>query len=92
MGITSDNVAEGYGVSRTDQDAFALSSHRKASKAQSEGLLEEEIVPMQLCNSPESQTSAYRDDEIRHEASMQALAKLKPVFANKESLTAGDSS
>lgn len=92
MGSTSENVAERYGISRADQDAFALSSHRKASKAQSEGLFNEEIVPMELCRNPESQVSVYRDDGIRHEASIQALEKLKPVFSDKGSTTAGNSS
>ena len=92
MGITSENVAERYGVSRIDQDAFAKSSHRKAAKAESEGLFHAEIVPIKVGSAIESQLPISRDDGIRHELSMQTLGKLKPVFSDTGSSTAGNSS
>ena len=91
MGITSENVVERYGVSRSDQDAFAMSSHKKASKAKSEGLFDGEVVPMKADNG-ESQLFVPSDDGIRSEVSMQTLGNLKPVFSETGSSTAGHSS
>jgi acetyl-CoA acyltransferase 1 len=92
MGLTSENVAERYGISRNDQDALAVSSHAKATKAELEGLFESEIVPMKVGSDPDSQITVTRDDGIRPGTTMETLAKLKPVFVDTGSSTAGNSS
>lgn len=103
MGLTSENVAERYGVSRKDQDAFAAASHAKASRAQKEGLFDREIVPMTVENpieesavdKSESRTETVevsKDDGIRHNVSAERMATLKTVFKETGSSTAGNSS
>ncbi|MCJ1367948.1 hypothetical protein MMC16_007084 [Acarospora aff. strigata] len=100
MGLTSENVAERYGVTRADQDAFAAQSHQKAAKAQREGLFESEIVPVTTRwrdltdpdNIPEKQITVTKDDGIRDNATAASLAKLKPAFKPDGSSTAGNSS
>lgn len=99
MGDTSENVAKRYSISRSDQDEFAAQSHIKASKAQKEGLFDKEIVPVEVlqkdpknANDPGSMVVVDKDDGIRHNASAESMAKLKPVFAEDGSSTAGNSS
>ena len=98
MGLTSENVAKRYGVSRQDQDAFAAESHRKASKAQKAGQFDSEIVPVKVKQTegehPDVQKEAVvdKDDGIRHDASVEKMAKLKPAFSKDGSSTAGNSS
>ncbi|KIW55792.1 hypothetical protein PV05_04517 [Exophiala xenobiotica] len=98
MGLTSENVAKRYGVSREDQDTFAVQSHRKASKAQKTGLFDSEIVPVKVKQTePEhpdvpKEVVVDKDDGIRHDASAEKMAKLKPAFSNDGSSTAGNSS
>ncbi|KAL2759929.1 hypothetical protein ACRALDRAFT_2024023 [Sodiomyces alcalophilus JCM 7366] len=102
MGITSENVAERYGVSREDQDAFAVESHRRAAKAREEGFFSQEIVPVrtrfqetdkQGNKVGEEQTvTVTSDDGIRPSASLEGLAKLKPAFKPDGTSTAGNSS
>ncbi|KAL2047347.1 hypothetical protein N7G274_001368 [Stereocaulon virgatum] len=103
MGITSENVAERYGISRADQDAFGAASHNRASKAQQEGLFDKEIVPVTVTNPPAESDSSptpqpaetvtvSKDDGIRHNASTGSMAKLKPVFKETGTTTAGNSS
>jgi 3-oxoadipyl-CoA thiolase len=92
MGETAERVAQKYEVSREDQDAFALRSHQRAVAAQKSGRLAEEIVPFEV---PQRKGEALRvvDDEgPRHDTSLEALAKLRPAFAEKGSVTAGNSS
>jgi acetyl-CoA acyltransferase 1 len=98
MGLTSENVAKRYGVSREDQDAFAAESHRRASKAQKAGLFDSEIIPVKVKQTePEHPDVAKevvvdKDDGIRHDASVEKMAKLKPAFSKDGSSTAGNSS
>ena len=100
MGITSENVAERYGISRADQDAFAARSHQKAAHAQAEGLFDAEIVPVTTRwrdlddpeKVPETTITVSRDDGIRPTASASSLAKLKPAFKPDGTSTAGNSS
>ena len=103
MGMTSENVAERYGVSRKDQDAFGADSHRKASEAQKKGLFDKEIVPVEVENPPEQgpedgkevqleAETVSKDDGIRHNANVESMAKLKPVFKPDGASTAGNSS
>lgn len=87
MGETAENVARAYGLSRAEQDAFALESHRKAAGAQADGLFADEIVPIRTEGAEISQ-----DGCIRAETSMEALGELAPAFAAAGTVTAGTSS
>ncbi|OQV01526.1 hypothetical protein CLAIMM_06867 [Cladophialophora immunda] len=99
MGLTSENVAKRYGVNRQDQDAFAAESHRRASKAQKSGLFDSEIVPVKVRqyapehpDAPPKEVVVDKDDGIRHDASLEKMAKLKSAFSQDGSSTAGNSS
>ncbi len=99
MGLTAENVAQKYGVSREDQDAFALRSHQRAIAAQDAGKFKGEIVPVEVENvwfeggQRRRATSVVDADEgPRRDTTAAALAKLKPVFAAKGTVTAGNSS
>lgn len=99
MGITAENVANRYDVSREDQDAFAYESQMKAAKAQEEGLFTE-IVPTPAARYVLQDNGTYkketfiqeRDDGVRATTTREGLAKLPPVFAAGGSVTAGNSS
>uniref|UniRef100_A0A8C6R903 3-ketoacyl-CoA thiolase B, peroxisomal n=1 Tax=Nannospalax galili TaxID=1026970 RepID=A0A8C6R903_NANGA len=94
--ITSENVAERFGISRQKQDAFALTSQQKAARAQSRGCFREEIVPVTttvLDDEGNKRTITVSQDEgIRPSTTMEGLAKLKPAFKDGGSTTAGNSS
>ena len=99
MGLTAENVARKYGVSREDQDAFALRSHQRAAAAQAEGRFSSQIVPLQvdlaLGNGSSVQERSFvfdTDEGVRRDTSMEALARLKPAFAMGGTVTAGNSS
>ncbi|HLU28976.1 MAG TPA: beta-ketoacyl synthase N-terminal-like domain-containing protein, partial [Glycomyces sp.] len=98
MGITAENVADRYGISREDQDAFALQSHQRAVAAIEAGRFEEEIVPVPVsevhydAESRSAKTVAFEhavDEGPRADTSLEALAKLKPAFKQGGSVTAG---
>lgn len=88
MGVTADRVAEQFNISREDQDAFALESQRRASKAQQEGIFDEEIVGVDAGKLG----IVDKDEFIRHNSSMEALQKLKPSFTKNGTVTAGNAS
>uniref|UniRef100_A0A3Q3L170 Acetyl-CoA acyltransferase 1 n=1 Tax=Labrus bergylta TaxID=56723 RepID=A0A3Q3L170_9LABR len=92
-GITSENVAERYGVTREKQDAFALSSQLKASRAQSAGVFEQEIVPVTIqCvdeKGTEHQVTVRQDEGIRAGTTLTGLSKLRPAFKEDGTTTAG---
>ena len=92
MGETAERVAQKYEVSREDQDAFALRSHQRAVAAQQSGRLAEEIVPVLVPQRKGEAVSLNADEGPRSDTSMDALAKLRPAFAEKGSVTAGNSS
>ncbi|KAM4793327.1 3-ketoacyl-CoA thiolase, peroxisomal isoform 2-T2 [Cyanocitta cristata] len=96
MGITSENVAEKFGVSRKKQDAFALASQQKAAKAQQMGLFKTEIVPVKTTvsdNDGNKKTiTVHQDEGIRPSTTLEGLAKLKPAFKEDGSTTAGNAS
>ena len=94
LGETAEEVAAKYGVTRTDQDEFALTSHQRAVAAQKEGRFEDEIVPIEAPVGPKKRTVALiTDDEgPRPNTSMEALARLRPVFREGGTVTAGNSS
>jgi 3-oxoadipyl-CoA thiolase len=91
MGETGENVAERYGVSREDQDAFALRSHRRAVAAIEAGRLAEEIVPIEAPRGREKVT-VDADEGPRPDASLEKLAALRPVFRENGTVTAGNAS
>ena len=91
MGETGENVAERYGVSREDQDAFALRSHRRAVAAAEAGLLAEEIVPIEAPRGRET-VVVDADEGPRPDASLEKLAALRPVFREGGTVTAGNAS
>lgn len=100
MGHTAEEVAEKYGISREDQDAFAVESHRRAAKAIKEGKFKEEIVPVEVTervigknNKIEEKTVLFDTDEgVREDTSMEVLATLRPAFRVNGTVTAGNSS
>jgi len=100
MGLTAEAVANQYKISREDQDIFAYASHQKALKAQKNGAFDDQIVPITIeetyiDDNGKKATRTYtvdRDEGPRADTSLEALAKLRPVFANNGSVTAGNSS
>jgi 3-oxoadipyl-CoA thiolase len=92
MGETAERVAKMYEVSREDQDAFALRSHQRAIAAQKSGRLAEEIVPVEIPQRKGELLRLTEDEGPRQDTSLEALAKLRPAFAEKGSVTAGNSS
>lgn len=92
MGLTSENIADEYGVSREDADAYALRSHHRAAKAIDEGYFEDQIVPVEI--KQKKQTVEFTTDEhVRASASEEGFSKLKPVFKREDGVsTAGNSS
>ncbi|EHB16856.1 3-ketoacyl-CoA thiolase B, peroxisomal [Heterocephalus glaber] len=96
MGLTSENVAERFGISREKQDTFALASQQKAARAQSRGCFRAEIVPVTTTIQDDKGTkktiTVSQDEGIRPNTTMEGLAKLKPAFKDGGSTTAGNSS
>lgn len=93
MGLTAENVAKKYEITREEQDEFAVSSHQKAFAAQSSGHFDAEIVPVPLPMWGKSGEKWFTQDEgIRPGTTMESLAKLKPAFMNGGTVTAGNSS
>jgi len=100
MGLTAEAVANEYNVSREDQDAFALASHQKAKQAIDNGFFKKGILPIEITETyiNEKNKKATRnftvdtDEGVRADTTLEALAKLKPAFAVKGSVTAGNSS
>jgi len=92
MGVTAENVAEKYGVSREDQDAYAARSHQRAARAIQEGYFEEQIVPVEVKQKKET-IRFTTDEHVRPNTSVESLARLKPVFKRDGgTVTAGNSS
>ena len=87
MGMTAENVAQKYQITRAEQDAFAVESHRKAAAAQAKGLLDAEIVPIR-----HNGKLIAKDGCIRPDTSVERLATLKPAFEESGTVTAGTSS
>jgi len=99
MGITAEQVAKKYGVSREDQDAFAYESHQRAIRAIDKGYFKDEILPVKVQDVRVEQDKKISkeyivdtDEGIRRDTSLEALASLKPVFALNGTVTAGNSS
>jgi acetyl-CoA acyltransferase len=88
LGVTAEIVAEEQGISRADQDAFALRSQQRAEAGRKAGNLAEEIVPVAVAK----QTPVSRDEHPRADVTLEGLAKLRPVFRKEGTVTAGNSS
>jgi len=91
MGETGENVAERYGISREDQDAWGLRSHQRAVAAQQAGIFAEEIVPIEAPRERETVT-VEADEGPRADASLEKMAKLRPAFREDGTVTAGNAS
>jgi acetyl-CoA C-acetyltransferase len=90
MGLTSENIAEKYGISREEQDKLAMLSHQRALAAITDGTFRQEIVPVEV--KVKKETKQFDTDEHPRETSMEALAKLPPVFKKDGAVTAGNAS
>ncbi|RKZ69361.1 MAG: acetyl-CoA C-acyltransferase [Gammaproteobacteria bacterium] len=91
MGMTAENIAEQWGISRDDQDAQAVESHRRAANAQQQGYFKEQIMPLEL--TVRRKTVIFDTDEhVRADASIEGMAKLRTVFKKDGSVTAGNAS
>ena len=90
MGVTAENVASEHGISRADQDAFALESQRRAAAAIAEGRFASQIVPVEI--KTRKGVEAFQTDEHPKATSMEALAGLRPAFQKDGSVTAGNAS
>jgi acetyl-CoA C-acetyltransferase len=89
MGVTAENVAGKWGISREDQDALAVQSHQRAAKATAEGYFKEQILPIEL-KSRKGTVTFDTDEHIRPDANLEGMAKLKPVFNREGTVTAGN--
>ena len=99
MGYTAENVADEYEVSRQAQDEFAVRSHQRAAVAYAKGLFDGEILPIEIeettagANGPETTTFILdKDEHLRADTTLEGLAKLRPVFKQGGSVTAGNAS
>jgi acetyl-CoA acyltransferase len=95
MGITAENVAKKFGVSRAEQDAFALKSQQKAAAAQAAGKFDDEIIPVKATryeNGKHVDVEFKRDEMIRADTTLDGLAGLKPAFTKDGTVTAGNAS
>jgi len=92
MGITAENVARKYNISRDEQDQFAFESHQKAWKATEEGKFKHEIVPIEVPQTKGEPIVFDFDESIRKDTTIEKLAKLPPAFVEDGTVTAGNSS
>jgi acetyl-CoA C-acetyltransferase len=91
MGITAENIAAKYGMTRDEQDAFALESHRRAAAAIKAGHFKAQIVPVEV-KTRKGPVSFDTDEHVRHEAKIEDMQKLKPAFKKDGTVTAGNAS
>jgi acetyl-CoA C-acetyltransferase len=92
MGVTAENVATDYHVSRADQDALAAESHRRAAAAAAAGYFKEQILPVEIPGRKGKVTIVDSDEHIRADVSLDDMAKLRPAFAKDGTVTAGNAS
>lgn len=91
MGVTAENIAKKWGISREDQDALAVESHRRAAEATKAGRFKDQIVPIEI-KSRKGVTVFDTDEHIRYDATLEGMAKLRPAFDKEGSVTAGNAS
>lgn len=92
MGITAENIAERYHVSREDQDAYALMSQQRAAKARDEGKFTDEIIPVEVRVNKKETRIFDTDEYIRDNTTMEKLSRLRPAFKKDGTVTAGNAS
>ncbi len=92
MGVTAENVATDYHVSREDQDALATESHRRAAAATAAGYFKEQILPVEIPGKRGKVTVVDSDEHIRADVSLDDMARLRPAFAKDGTVTAGNAS
>jgi len=92
MGETAELLAEQYQISRAEQDAFAVESHRRAARAAANCCFKSEIVPVEISDKKNTATRIEKDEHVREDASIEAMAKLAPVFSKSGTVTPGNSS
>jgi acetyl-CoA C-acetyltransferase len=92
MGMTGENVAEKYGITREEQDAYALNSHRKSAAAHKSGFFTSQILPVELPVKKKGEAPKLfsHDESVREDASLEALRALKPAFKKDGTVTAGN--
>jgi acetyl-CoA C-acetyltransferase len=92
MGVTGENVAEKYAITREEQDAYALNSHRKAALAQKEGRLTSQILAVEIPAKKKGEAAAQfsQDESVRADTTIEALRGLKPAFKKDGTVTAGN--
>jgi acetyl-CoA C-acetyltransferase len=91
MGVTAENVAAKWGVSREEQDALAVESHRRAARATANGYFKEQMLPVEV-KSRKGSTVIDQDEHIRADADPDSMAKLRPIFKENGTVTAGNAS
>jgi len=92
MGVTAENVATDFSVSREDQDALAAESHRRAAAATAAGYFKDQILPVEIPGRKGKVTIVDTDEHIRADVSLEDMAKLRPAFAKDGTVTAGNAS
>jgi acetyl-CoA C-acetyltransferase len=92
MGVTAENVAADFHVSREDQDALAAESHRRAAAATAAGYFKEQMLPIEIPGRKGTVTVVDTDEQIRADVSLEEMARLKPAFAKDGTVTAGNAS
>lgn len=91
MGVTAENVAKRFNITRADQDAFAAESHHRASEAWSKGIFDDQIIPIEAKQGKKIKMVS-RDEGVRDDVSIEKLSELRPVFQKPGSVTAGNAS
>jgi acetyl-CoA C-acetyltransferase len=91
MGVTAENVAQKYGIARADQDAFAFASQQKAAAAAAAGRFQAEIAPV-VVKGRKADVVVDKDEYLKPDTTLEALAKLRPAFAKDGTVTAGNAS
>ncbi|MBO2787057.1 acetyl-CoA C-acetyltransferase [Staphylococcus aureus] len=92
MGITAENLVEQYGISREEQDTFAVNSQHKAVRAQQNGEFDSEIVPVSIPQRKGEQILVTKDEGVRENVSVEKLSRLRPAFKKDGTVTAGNAS
>ena len=91
MGVTAENVAEDFGISREDQDALAVESHRRAAAATAAHYFDEQITPIPVTVKKKT-IEITKDEHFREDVSLESMARLRPAFAKDGTVTAGNAS
>ena len=91
MGVTAENVAEDFGISREDQDALAVESHRRAAAATAAHYFDEQITPIPVTVKKKT-VEIVKDEHFREDVSLESMARLRPAFAKEGTVTAGNAS